>query len=235
MKFLKFFILTSVIIFLLDSCISNCDEGSGIVKESERDISNVTEIELSGTAQVFLTQGDTEQLVVETDDNLISQIITKQDGNNLQIFEKNCVHASVLNVYITVIDLDKIKVSGAGELICNTKFETSELILNVDGAGDINMILEVENLTTEISGSGDIILSGIVQNNNVFIDGAGRLSAFNLISSSTEAKVEGSGDCEILVNNSLEAIISGSGDLKYKGNPQKISTEVKGAGELIRK
>jgi len=82
----KLLVIQMVVALSLSACSAvanglNIVKGSGNVTSETRNISGVTSLELAGAANVDITFGETESLVVEAEDNIAPLIETNvQNG-----------------------------------------------------------------------------------------------------------------------------------------------------------
>jgi hypothetical protein len=76
-------------------------------------------------------------------------------------------------------------------------------------------------------------LAGITEEFETEISGSGHVRAFDLVAKRANAKISGSGNCELTVTQSLDARISGSGNIRYKGDPS-VNVNVSGSGKVTR-
>src|ERR1041385_8374415 len=85
------------------------EAGSGKVVSQTREVSKFNSISVDYPAQVFITQGNTESLKVEAEDNVLPGLKTEVHNNTLQIFYKTTnnkhVNATKL-VKITIVVKD---------------------------------------------------------------------------------------------------------------------------------
>ena len=103
-------------------------KGDGNVVKQERDVSNFKGIDVGGAFKVFLTQGDTEKLVLEADQNLMDVIETDVRAGVLRIKTSEDINnATELNVYITFKDLNELDISGACDLMGENKFKLDDI------------------------------------------------------------------------------------------------------------
>ena len=136
--------------------------GSGDIIVEDRKVSGFDKILIEGAGRIILTQGNSESLSVETDDNLVEYIKTEVNGDTLEIgFEDNVVFSSGSGrtaldptggfiFRISVIDLQAIKVSGAADIEAG-KLKSDQLDITFSGAGKVL----VDDLNAAISSSGD--------------------------------------------------------------------------------
>jgi hypothetical protein len=89
------------------------------VTSEARNISDVTSIDLAGSADVDITLGETESLVVEAEDNIIPLIETKVQNGQLVIGRKSGAGYSStkpVTVHVTLKSLAAVSLSGSGSI-----------------------------------------------------------------------------------------------------------------------
>ncbi len=207
--------------------------GSGDITTEERDVSNFHKVHLSGVGNLIITQGEDESLTIEADDNIIPLIETDVFGERLTISFKrgyNFIPSAKIKFHLTVVDLDEISLSGAGDIDCED-FETESLEFKVSGAGDLNFDASAERIGVDLSGAGNINLSGKVDSQDVEISGAGKYNGENLESKKCEITVSGAGSATVNVSEELGVEINGVGNVYYIGTPQ-ITQDISGLGRV---
>lgn len=190
-------------------------KGNGHVVSQERNVDNFTAIKLSSSADIYITQGE-QSVVVKTDENILELIETKVDGGTLTISVKGRGFRSVegLDVIISVPNLDNISNSGSGDIEFGGVFKAKDLLIRINGSGDLDGEFDATNLELKISGSGDSDISGIMGLFKVTVSGSGDVVAEGL-------KLE-----ECFIKN------SGSGDLRLKGKTNDLTVSQNGSGDL---
>ncbi|MES0342003.1 MAG: head GIN domain-containing protein [Candidatus Humimicrobiaceae bacterium] len=207
--------------------------GSGDIESEEREVSGFNEIQLTGIGNLIIEQGDEEGLVVEADDNIIGLIETEVRGDALHIGFKrgvNVVPTTNIKFYLKVKDLDRIDLSGLGDIDCD-KFETDDIEFNLSGSGDIDFEIAAESIETNVSGLGDINLSGKVDSHRVQISGSGKYDAEELESKDCEVEISGLGSATVNASDDLDIEINGVGNVYYKGDPH-VSQHISGLGRI---
>ena len=207
--------------------------GSGDIESEEREVSGFNEIEFTGIGNLIIEQGDEETLVVEADDNIIGLIETEVRGDELHIgFRRgfNVVPTSKVKFYLTVKELDRIDLSGVGDIDCD-EFETDDLKFNISGSGDIDFEIIADSIETNVSGLGDIDLSGEVDFHRVQISGSGKYDAEELESKDCEVEISGLGSATVNTSDNLDIEINGAGNVYYKGDPH-VSQHISGLGRI---
>src|SRR3972149_9381305 len=207
--------------------------GSGDVVTEERDVSDFHKVHLSGVGNLIITQGEEESLTIEADDNIIPLISADVSGERLTISFKrgyNFIPSSKIKFHLTVVDLDEISLSGAGDIDCGG-FSTERLEFEVSGAGDIDFDANAERIEVTLSGAGDITLSGEVDSQEIEINGAGKYNGEELESRECEIRVSGAGSATVNVSEKLDVEISGVGNVYYAGSPQ-VTQDISGLGKI---
>lgn len=208
----------------------------------DRHLSNFHAISLSGSFDVYITQGSTESVKVEAPSDMMKHIITEVNGDVLKIHDKNesfnwgslfSGHKKVV-VYVTVKDIHGIDLSGSGDIFFKGGLTANRMELTISGSGDVQGKLNAKSLEGHISGSGDLELSGSAQTSNISISGSGDFSARGLVTAVTTIRVSGSGDASINVTQKLDARVSGSGDIGYAGGAKQVAVSSSGSGDVHR-
>ncbi len=240
MKARKIFtLLMFVIMFTGISGISSaCNmingvQGDGKVVKETRVVSSFDGIDVSGAFNVYLKQGDHEEVVIEADENLQPAIRAEVHGSTLVIDTKKPIsHPASLNVFITFKDLKKAEISGAVNIITESKVSFSDFTLHTSGASDVRMELSAQKLDLNSSGASKLRLSGTATDVSADLSGACDIFGFDLVCDNFTVDLSGAGKAQIHVNKKINAEISGAGNIRYKGNPSVINQSVSGAGSI---
>jgi hypothetical protein len=210
--------------------------GNGEIRTENRSVSNFKNVDVSGAAKVYVSQGDPASVKIEGDDNLLQYIEVVQEGDKVSVRERpgfNLIPTGDLHVYVTAPVFNNIDASGACDIIGKTKLSNSEdLSLHVSGAGDIRMELDAPRLTAKVSGSGSIDLKGQTKDVDLELTGAGHAHCYDLLAENTKVDISGAGSAEVYASVKLDAEVSGAGDVRYKGNASNVSQHVSGAGSV---
>ncbi len=207
-------------------------DGNGNVKKETRDVSSFDAIKIAGAFEVYLSQGSSEGLVVEADENLLDLIQSEVRGGTLVIDTKENIRDSKeLNLYITFKDIEKMDISGAVELKSEEKLKFDELRIDGSGASEITLELEANKLECDFSGASEIELSGSAKYCSIDNSGASELDAYDFVVGEYDIEISGAGDAKIHCTDVLKARISGAASIRYQGDP-KVDSRVSGAGSI---
>jgi hypothetical protein len=222
----------------LASLFNSCNvvggvHGNGNVLKETRKVSGFDAIEVSGAFNIILRQGATEEVIVESDANLLPVIRTEVQGTTLVVETKKPVnHITVMKVYITVKDLKRIDVSGAVDIVTDGRITVPELSIDASGASDSKLEIGVQKLVLGSSGASKMKFSGFATRVNMDLSGASDIFGYDLLAEEYDIDISGAGNAQINVSKKIHAEISGAGSVKYKGSPAEIDQSVSGAGSI---
>ena len=194
----------------------NMIKGSGVIKTETREVDEFYGLNLSCSADVKITYGETPRLDIIADDTILPIVSTEVTDGVLNI-STNESYSTQNNIIV------KIQVPMIQEL-------------SIQGSGDIDMdSVTKDTLSLSISGSGNIDATGSVVNLMANVSGSGDLQLKKLKATHCNLMINGSGDAIVSVSERLDAAINGSGDIYYYGKPKKVSSKVNGSGEVHSK
>jgi hypothetical protein len=230
-----FFLL---LILPLHSCFVDdiiCENGEGPVVKTEFKLENIKSFTLRGSGKVYLTQGDTQSIIVEGQPNVLEKINTKVSANghwNMQT--RTCFsNHKELKYYITLPNIEYAKIDGSGKIYGQSQIVSDQITIKINGSGEITMELVANSVETEINGSGKINLSGTAASIDSEITGSGDMLLFGLVADNHQAKISGSGKIETTTNVLLSGNIAGSGNIRYKGEPE-VNVKISGSGKVSK-
>lgn len=242
------------LLVLLTACeiqIGTGPKGSGIEASSKRETAAFSRIDLRGDAQVSIVAGRASSVTVRGDDNLMSRVKTRVEGDTLVISTRNYRSEIGMSVEIGVPALNGVELSGSGAIDVH-KLSGASFSADLSGSGDMKIDGKVDELELDISGSGetwldnisandirlgiggsgDISASGTTDSLEVEIPGSGEAQLDHLAALRAQVDISGSGDVSLRATTSLKASISGSGDISYGGSPGHVSKKVSGSGTI---
>ena len=234
-------------------------KGEGEVTTEILSISDFSGVGLTFSDNVTIKQGATQEVKAIGHANIIERIKTSVSDNFWKIGLEDGNYTNYeLSIEITLPNLNRLKLSGSGNLTANDFTNQSDLDVALSGSGNINLnnFEGTTNLDVAISGSGNINLNNFEGTTNLDVkisgsgdfvanddisalsvlkvknSGSGEYRGFELSAESVTVSLSGSGDTELTATNLLDVSLSGSGDVSYKGNPS-ITQKITGSGKLI--
>ncbi|TVR38148.1 MAG: DUF2807 domain-containing protein [Bacteroidia bacterium] len=231
------FATISGILFLFQGCnigSSHVISGDGNVITATHQLDHFKTINISGMYNMKLTEGRESKVMLETDENIhdLTDIHVKNNTLYISSKEKGIIRPTKLEMIIIYEDLEKITIGGACRLESEGPVSVEKLKINVSGAADINLELDVEELVTQIEGAANIVYKGVAGKHLADLSGASQLRAENLQTGMSRIHLSGAGAAHVYVTGSLHATLSGLGSITYHGEPEEIFTARSGLGRI---
>lgn len=212
----KIILAVSLITFIISGCGFWGVRGNGRVKEETRKVMEFQKIDADGAFTIRVKVGPSPSLRISAEENLLGHIRTNVKGNTLVIdTRKNISPRKEIFIEITTPTLKAIEASGANN-ISVVGIQGSEFVVELSGAGNIDLKGEVDKFRVELSGAGSI-------------DGK------DLKAKEVRVSVSGAASADVYATEFLDASVSGVGSIEYYGNPAKTKTDVSGVGSISRK
>lgn len=132
--------------------------------------------------------------------------------------------------------LRQITVYGAGDIESaeGQVLAQRELTLNLNGAAEADLLLNVQLLTIDAKGASKLELQGTAEKANITIAGAGELEAEDLLTQVMHINCAGASKAEVNVATELWAQAAGASKITYKGTP-RVKQNMAVGGSTIRR
>jgi len=205
------------------------------VVKKEIKISGFNRIYTYSSIDLYVTQGNEEKIIVETNQEYQKNVKIYLKGTTLNIETKGqIINPEKFNVYITVKNLTDISSAGSGDIKTTNQLNSKKLNFKIKGSGDLEANLNSETVSIEINGSGDVQLEGKIKNLNIHSFGSGDIEINNIDLNSILISSKGSGDIELKGSaNYCNIDLNGSGDIEakyFKVKETNINSE--GSGDI---
>lgn len=182
-----------------------------------RTISGINAVELDTSGILTVTQGDTETLTIEAEDNLLPLLTSEIFNSRLQLGiqpDSRISATKPIRYTLTVKDLSGISVNGSGSI------NVSDFVTDQD-------------LRIEGNGSGGLAFASLKTGDpHITLSGSGSLSINSLQTGKAALQVNGSGSIDLttLQAQSLAAGLSGHGSFKLSGSITDQKVNLTGSG-----
>lgn len=209
--------------------------GSGNVVKQKRTVEPFNQLEIYGIFNVFLSQGETESVTIETDENLLNVIQTESQNGKLTVKWKDGTtikQSSKVNIYITLKKIDTLLMQGVGNIESSTMLNLENLSMGISGTVNTSLHLNCSKLKASNSVVGDIIIKGEVSEASIENEGVGNLKAFDLIVQKLSIKNTGVGNVEVRAEEEIIIDSSGIGNIFYKGDATVKEIKATGIGKV---
>lgn len=225
-------------LILMTSCSEDdlyIGEGELITKEIS--LENFNEIVVLGSHNVNITQGPIQKVEVTGYSNIIDRIEKHVHNNHWYVdLKKGNYRNSSLTFNIQLPILNKAIIDGSGEIFIDDFKSDESVYLGVIGSGDILATSNTgcKNLMVKIDGSGEIDLIEefyALEKTHIEIIGTGKFNGYSSQTEICDIDIEGSSVCNVYVTSQLNVKIHGSGTINYIGNPN-IESNITGSGKI---
>jgi len=200
-----------------------------------------TAIKANGLYELILTQGSTEAVKVETDDNLQKYIEVSNDGNTLVIDEPALRNHSFnltsadgerekkqhFKVYVTFKSVSMMDLQTIGNINAEAPLTFDALDINDKSVGNIKMSITAKKLTLTNKGVGNVTLTGNVDNAVITNTGVGSFQGTGLVVQTMNITNTGVGHADVNVVKNLIVKDSFLGKVKNSGSAKTLKMEGK--------
>lgn len=229
------YILFGIFLTTLIASCNNCIKGSGVVVTSIRPTAPFTDVVSNGNFNVYLTESQTQEVKITTDDNIVPYIETNVNNGVLTISFKdntNIKRIDRLDVYISAPFINRVNLEGSGNIHSTNKLKSTDLTLIMNGSGKIDIEDSCATASVQLRGSGSIVLSGQAVSQTISLSGSGSINATGFITKNTDVHLSGSGSANIYATQNVYANLSGSGSIFYYGHPASVNRDISGSGSV---
>ncbi len=207
-----------------------------------RKVSSFNKIKVSGSIALYLSQGNTQGVVISSDEGKYNdRIITKVSNGVLSIYvesgrwNKWNWGNNELKAYVTITDLEMLEASGATSVRVTDPLSFKNLKIEVSGASTLRGSFRGNSLSLDINGASTADIQGSVTMLSIEASGASTFKGFDLESNSCRARASGASSVSINVIKELDAEASGASSVRYSGNATITKVDVSGASTIKKK
>lgn len=214
--------------------------GTGESRQT-RQVSGFHGVSVSSGIDLYLTQKNTEEVVVEANSDDLEKIKTEVEGGILKIYikEKSWFNMDWNNdhrkVYVSFKTLDKLDASAGSDVKSQSVFKLDKLDLNVSSGSDVKLELEANELSVDSSSGSDVELKGKVTFLDASTSSGSDIDAGELVSKKCRASTSSGADMKVNVTDELDANASSGGDISYYGNPTTKNINESSGGDVHKR
>ncbi len=229
-----------VIMLTLNSCVTfgNGIKGSGNVISKHYDFSDLTEFDISCACDVDLIQGDKNEVIVTTDDNLQEYIRVKEDGQCIVIKTKDKVNlhfskGTKISVYFK--DMTKLKTACVGNFNSVGNINSTRIDIDIASVGSTNLLVTNDYMHLVNASVGNIKIEGRSNSAEIHNSSIGHADLENLIVKRLKVENSSVGNMHVFAQDEISIENSGVGNLTYSGNPKVNKLESHSIGGVKKK
>lgn len=232
-----------------------CISGSGPIVTQTFELDPFDEIASETVIDIEVVQGNTQKVIAEGNENMMSFIELKVINNKLYVdLRHGSYNHFELKVYVTIPTLKEVELESTGNVYLGEfknleslkLYSTSTGNIDADGVfeiednlnvksnstGNIHISINCDNVDVEANSTGNVTIKGNCNTQNIDLDGTGNYNGFDLYSKECTVTTNGTGDAKVYVSDILDAKIRSVGSIYYKGDP-KVYVQDSSIGKLI--
>ena len=193
--------------------------GSGRITHDERELGEFTTLEVGGAIEVTLEQGRPPRLLIDVDDNLVSEIVSEVSGDRLTLRARHRFSATHLKLVLRAWKIDALEITGSSTVQAPA-FVCKTLQATVSGASHFRIpAFTAERLELDVKGASRVAVGG--RANDLVLEASGAsvvdLSAFEV--RRARAELSGASVAQVWAADVLQGQASGASSLRYRGDP----------------
>jgi len=219
-------ILLAVIALIATSCKIDVSgiRGKGDVKQKTFTINEeFNKLYAKEGWEIELIPSSENKMVVNANENLISQLQYDVEGGQLTIESKKSINSGTreIKLYFTS-EINSIKTSSGADVSSDNVFEQEKITLEASSGSEINLNLKTKNTMADCSSGAEISLEGT----SIYFEGeassGSEINAKKLKTKECIVEASSGASIEIYNEDTINADVSSGGNIDYYGSPQKI-------------
>lgn len=209
--------------------------------EKKENYTNFNGVSVSSGIDLYLTQSNSEQIVVKGTKDLMDKLKVSKDADGLLKFEIDKGNAwgnwswgkdNYIKAYVSFKTLSRLIASGGSDVYSQGQLKLSDFAIRISGGSDLKLDLIVKDLKLVSSGGSDVYLKGKASSFSLQASGGSDVKAFALVADNVDAKMSGGSDGELYAVKSIIVNASGASDVNYKGTASQKSISSTGASDV---
>lgn len=208
----------------LVSCNGNVNIGSGNIITEKRSITEgFDKIDASTGINVIVTQGNLQEIVVETDDNVMKYVVTKVENGVLIIkLKQNTNTMSSIDVKVQMPKIAGLEASSGATIDTRNTLRGTSISLKSTSGSDINAMLEYENVSCETSSGSTVTISGKALQLQTNSSSGSDIDANELVTNEAFSKASSGSGTRVNPIVKLDAQASSGSTIEYVKTPKKL-------------
>ena len=209
-------------------------------KTETRNLKDFDKIKVSSGIDLFVRMGETEEVKVVADGDIIDQVITEVKDGTLKIYMKqnnnwNWGITKSRKVYVSVKELERLEASSGSDVNSENTLTGESLKVSASSGSDITLEIHYKNFTLDTSSGSDARISGKTKNFEAESSSGSDIKAQDLESVICKVSVSSGSDATVNVSDELYANASSGADVRYYGNPQVKDINESSGGDVTQK
>lgn len=244
-KFLYIFVITISIIGCDSENANDCFKAAGSIIQQEINLSSFDKIIIHEGVSLIIKEGPTQQVIIESGQNLISDVSVDVSNNQLIVKDKTSCNFvrdyGLTKVYVTAPNITEIRnsselaVRSDGILTYpNLTIQSEDYQSDYLNVGDFYLSVNNSKLTITSNGISNFYIDGQTTNLTVgFFSGDSRFEGKDLIATNVTVTHKSSNDILVNPQEKIEGAIFSLGDVIVFNQPAIVDVIEHYRGRLI--
>lgn len=207
-----------------------------VVTENRKVKEDFTKIKVSTGLDLYISQGSSNEITVEADENLHDIIITEVKDGVLKIYSEESIwKAKARKIYVTVKNLEEMTATSGSDVYTKETLKVNDIKISATSGADIRMTIDANSVESSATSGSDIEVSGVAINHTSRATSGASIDAYELRSKNVTVKVSSGADINIYASESINAKASSGGDIDFKGSPKQVNKKSSSGGDISAK
>lgn len=212
-------------------------------KPQEYSFGEFKRVSIKGIMQVEMTQGESNKVTIEGDEEATSKVSVEVKGSSLNIrtnalSQLNQKHYDYererkkIIVKITFTTMQELEVGRGAYVDVSSVVKANHFDLVASSGGIVKIEVDTPALVADVTQGGIINISGKAAYQDSRVNTGGELHAYKLESQDLTIKANTGGVAQVNTSKSIEARAGTGGEINYKGNPRQRDVSTSLGGEV---
>ncbi|MFD2727244.1 head GIN domain-containing protein [Hyunsoonleella rubra] len=234
-------IIASVLSLSLFSCNFDINLNPGVTGNGNviTETRNVTEsfnsIKATEGLDVYITQGNSEKIIVEADENVMGLIETEIKNGVLKIHTSENIGRATKQVNVHFKDVTSLISTSGSDIYSTNTISAESLSLRSTSGSDMKVSVDTQTLNCESTSGSNQKISGKTVKLTATATSGSDIKAGDLIAESSNVKATSGAGITVNTSKELIANANSGGDIRYYGNPKKVDANKNSAGSIRKK
>ncbi len=210
-------------------------------KTEIRNVNSFNAIKVSTGIDLYLTMGNSEEVKIVADDDIINDIVTEVKDGTLHIYhDKNNLFkwgsiSETKKAYVTVKELNQIDASSGSDVRSENTLKGDNIDIDASSGSDVYLDLIYRNVSLKTSSGSDAKLTGKAKYLRASASSGSDIVARDFETEKCEVKASSGSDATVNVSDELIAKASSGADIRYYGSPRTKDTNESSGGDIYGK
>lgn len=204
-----------------------------------RNVGAFNSIHVSSGIDLYLAQGESQEVRVEAESDLVGKIMTQVENGVLKVSIRDKMNWDLgwnltRKVYVTFVDLQELNASAGSDVLSQNPFRLKELKISSSSGSDVRIDdLSTEFVSVVTSSGADAKILGKTIRMYADASSGSDLDCRGLISEECEVRASSGSDAMVHVTGSIKARASSGGDVHYAGRPAHRDIDESSGGDIV--